>query len=256
MKNSISLTVATLLLAVANVPAAPHYVSLESTNPTPPYTTWATADTNIQQAVDTAGPGAEIVVTNGVYAGGVAVTNPLALQSVNGPQFTVINGGGTNRCAYLASGASLSGFTLTNGVASGLHYLEGGGVYCESASAVLFNCVLSGNYALGRYPFTYSPGSGRGACGGTLNNCTSTGNSAGEGGGAVSSTINNCTFTGNSAHAYQTVWAPISSVLAAGRIRLGTQLRTAAGPMAARSTIASCISTPLRTPRTTTPGAP
>ena len=45
----------------------------------------------------------------------------------------------------------------------------GGGVYCESTSAVLSNCVLTGNYGHGY---------GGGAYGGTLNNCTLTGNSA------------------------------------------------------------------------------
>ena len=45
---------------------------------------------------------------------------------------------------------------------------NGGGVYCESTSAVLSNCVLTGN----------SAGDGGGAYGGTLNNCTLTGNSA------------------------------------------------------------------------------
>ena len=34
------------------------------------------------------------------------------------------------------------GFTLTNGSAD-----NGGGVYCESTSAVLSNCVLTGNSA-------------------------------------------------------------------------------------------------------------
>ena len=67
MKNPISLTVITLLLAVSNLSAATHYVSLESPNPTPPYTNWATAATNIQQAVDVAATGDEVVVTNGVY---------------------------------------------------------------------------------------------------------------------------------------------------------------------------------------------
>jgi len=38
---------------------------------------------------------------------------PLTLRSVNGPELTVIDGGGSVRCVYLASEASLSGFTLT-----------------------------------------------------------------------------------------------------------------------------------------------
>ena len=69
------------------------YVASASTNPKPPYTTWATAATNIQEAVDAvAARAGEIVVTNGVYAGGLEVDKPLTLRSVNGPQFTEING--------------------------------------------------------------------------------------------------------------------------------------------------------------------
>ena len=102
------------------------YVAAGSLNPLPPYLSWATAATNIQQAVDATGPGAEIVVANGVYGGGLVVANPLALRSVNGPKVTVINGGGTNRCVSLTDGASLTGFTLTNGYAT-----YGGGVWCH-----------------------------------------------------------------------------------------------------------------------------
>ena len=123
-----------------------HYVDLNSANPTPPFTSWPTAATNIQDAVDVADAGDEIVVTNGVYQTGggawqksarVAVVKPLAVRSVNGPEFTVVVGSGNLRCAYVTNGASLSGFTFTGGT--------GGGVLGESISAVVSNSVLAGN---------------------------------------------------------------------------------------------------------------
>jgi len=107
MKNSIKLIVIGLLLSVSGLSAATHYVSLESTNPIPPYASWDTAATNIQQAVAVAVADDQILVTNGVFLGGIAVTNPVTLLSINGPEFTVINGRGTNRCTSLTDGASL-----------------------------------------------------------------------------------------------------------------------------------------------------
>jgi parallel beta-helix repeat protein len=169
-----------------------HYVAASSGNPVAPYTSWATAATNIQDAVDAAVAGGTVFVTNGTYAAGVVVDKPLTLQSVNGPDFTVINGGGTNECVYLTNNAMMVGFTLTNGV---------GGAYCES-SAVLSNCVLTAQGWRGALGgtlnnCTLTGNSGGGAAGCALNNCTLTGNSAEFGGGAYSSTLNNCTLTAN-----------------------------------------------------------
>jgi hypothetical protein len=189
MKNPISLTFTTLLLAVSSLSAATHYVSLGSTNPTPPYTNWVTAATSIQAAVNVAAINDAVLVANGVYAGGVSVTKALALLSVNGPQFTIITGGFSDQCVYLADGASLTGFTLTNGF---LDYGYGGGVECASTNAFLTNCLIVANSDNGN-------GCGGGASGGTLYNCTLSGNSAWEGGGAYSSTLYNCTLSGNSA---------------------------------------------------------
>jgi PKD repeat protein len=163
-----------------------HYVAADSTNPVAPYTSWSTAATNIQDAVDAAAPGAMVLVTNGTYGGGVAVSKLLTLGSVNGPKFTVIDGGHSNRCVSLTRSASLSGFTLTNGSAQ-----YGGGVYCESANEAVSNCVVVGNLA-------YSGGGG--AYGGTLDDCTLSSNSVyGSGGGAAGSTLTRCTLKGNSA---------------------------------------------------------
>ncbi|MDB6017994.1 MAG: hypothetical protein JWR19_2483 [Pedosphaera sp.] len=177
--------------------AAVYYVSVNNANPSVPYNTWATAATNIQDAIDVAVPGDQILVTNGVYQSGsglaadgttnrVAATKPVSIESVNGSAATVIDGAKTMRCVYLTNGAVLSGFTLTNGTA-----VNGGGAYCTSTNAQLFNCKVSVNS--GKF--------GGGVYSGTLSNCTVSSNSvvfAGSGGGAYNSTLLNCTITGNS----------------------------------------------------------
>ena len=186
-----------------------------SPNPTAPFADWSTAARTIQTAVDAAQAGDTVLVTNGVYASGtrvvyglmanrVAVTKPVLVRSVNGPQVTVIQGsrtpGGTNgdgavRCVYLAEGSVLSGFTITNGATrvSGDWQREqsGGGVWCASANAQITNCTLSGNAA-----YSY----GGGAHAGTLLGCALTGNSAATGGGgADGAVLTQCILQANSA---------------------------------------------------------
>jgi hypothetical protein len=190
----LSLAIAASVLFSFNVCATVRYVNLNCTNPASPYVSWATAATNIQDAITPAVTGDLIWVTNGVYqAGGtvvygamtnrVAVTKVVTVESVNGPAVTVIRGNsplGTNavRCVYLTSGATLSGFTLTNGATrytgDATAETSGGGVLCGSIGSVVSNCVIVGNSAI----------SGGGAEGGTLINCTILRNSANCGGGA------------------------------------------------------------------------
>ena len=156
-----------------------------------------------------------MLVTNGFY-NPIYIPRAVTVRSVNGPDSTMIFGGRYNRffgggssCAYLAHGASLSGFTLTGGFAE-----SGAGVFCESRTAVVSNCVVSGNQAGGGSDFelVYYRGYGGGAYGGTLNNCTLSDNSvtgydtgnlfdpgAAYGGGAYDCTLNNCVLSGNSA---------------------------------------------------------
>jgi hypothetical protein len=197
--------------------AGTRYVNINNRNPASPYSSWSTAATNIQDAVDASLPGDHIVVNDGLYATGgravgtnllvnrVVVDKPLTLRSVNGPRFTVIegyqvpgttNGDGAVRCAYLTDGATLSGFTITEGATRRCQHpqnadMMGGGVFCESVAGVVSNCLLTANVA------DYGGGA---AYSGTVNNCTIHSNSAASfGGGASSSALNNCTLTGNSA---------------------------------------------------------
>src|SRR5690349_18443840 len=65
--------------------AATLYVDLNNSNPIPRYTNWGTAAVTIQDAVDRAEPGDQILVTNGLYlTGGRAValsmTNRVAVD--------------------------------------------------------------------------------------------------------------------------------------------------------------------------------
>ncbi|MFH0908255.1 MAG: choice-of-anchor Q domain-containing protein [bacterium] len=189
------------------------YVSPGGSN-TFPYLSWETAARDIQAAVDVAPVGGLVLVTNGVYNTGggpnrVTIQKSITLQSVNGPEVTVIEGQGPAgpaaiRCVHMGNGASLVGFTLRNGCA----YPDNGGGVWASPDAVVSNCIISGNSYGGVYGGTLYNCiiSGNsyygGVCGGTLYNCTLTGNSAYEGGGAKDSTLDSCTLTGNSASSY------------------------------------------------------
>jgi hypothetical protein len=205
-----------ILAALAlNVAASTLYVDPYSTRVVPPYADWSTAARTIQDAVDASAVGDEIVVMNGVYQTGgrivdgamsnrVAVTKAVTVRSVNGSGVTIIKGyqapGTTNgdsavRCVWLADGATLLGFTLTNGATRMAGDLDmeqsGGGAYCASASATLSDCVLVGNSA---------QSNAGGAAFGRLQNCALISNTAGYGGGgAFSATLNDCALTGNSA---------------------------------------------------------
>lgn len=97
LRKPLRVGVSIILCAKASS-AAVIYVDVNSTNAAPPYTSWATAATNIQDAVDAAVDGDQVLVTNGVYQNGgrsygfegarVLVDKAVVIQSVNGPQRT------------------------------------------------------------------------------------------------------------------------------------------------------------------------
>ena len=212
-----------------NTLATVYCVDLNSTNPVSPYADWNTAATNIQDAVSLAGLGDTVLVTNGIYQCGggsfagsnrVYVINNLTVQSVNGPAVTVIkgyqvpgttNGVGAVRGVYLASGAVLSGFTVTGGATVNGN-APAGGIYCQSTTSVITNCVVTGNasasYAGGVWYGTLNncilsqniaAYDGGGSYHSWLNNCLLITNLANNGGGACYGNLTNCVLAGNSA---------------------------------------------------------
>lgn len=178
-----------------------HYVSPEGTHVWP-YTTWATAATNIQAAVDAASGTTDdiVLVDDGAYEPGQQITvhKAITVKSEYGPDVTILDGQDSHRLFHLSDGAVIDGFTIRNGSAD-----NGGGIYCTDTTPLITNCTLSGN----------SAAYGGGSYNGTLHNCTITGNSAdgydyyygdgdGGGGGSYYGTLHNCTITSNSATGY------------------------------------------------------
>ncbi|MBN2704793.1 MAG: hypothetical protein JXR23_11350 [Pontiellaceae bacterium] len=203
------------------VASSTYYVDAGNASPVAPYTSWATAATNIQDAVDVADDtwGSTVLVADGFYTAGgavtpgfscmnrVVITNDITVQSVNGPEYTYIVGEGplgsnAVRGVYMSSGV-LSGFTITNGhtMTSGQIYYDcmGGGVSLNAGDGptirggdgLVTNCILTGNA---------SYDSGGGSYKGSLSHCIFTGNtSAIGGGGSYNCSLYNCNLSGNSA---------------------------------------------------------
>jgi hypothetical protein len=155
MSRSLSLV---MIFMCSTAVAVTHYVDLNSSSPTPPYTSWATAATNIQAAVDASSSNDTVLVTNGTYllSSEIVVDKGILIQSVNGPNVTVIDGTGSidgpgaGRCMNLGSNSCVvSGFTIQNGIAAywSVIPLGGGGIYCADTTPVITNCIVRSNTA-------------------------------------------------------------------------------------------------------------
>ncbi|MBU1910719.1 MAG: choice-of-anchor D domain-containing protein, partial [Verrucomicrobia bacterium] len=234
-QNPLALTMDRVRSITANFSTNPpsigtHYVVLNNPGAAYPYTSWATAASNIQDAIDAAAPGETVLVSNGVYNTGgragsvsnrVIIAEGVTLESVGGPSVTFIVGEGpcgenAVRCVKMGTNSALIGFTLTNGhtwvTGTASLVRSGGGVWCDTG-AVVSNCVITGNRA--QY---YGGGAYRGTlldCVFTANECTNYGGgayrstvvggvfsnnaSADDGGGAHGGTLAGCLFTGNRA---------------------------------------------------------
>lgn len=145
--------------------AATHYVVPPGTpgvTPTPPFTSWSTAGTNISEVVTAAQTNTAprtVWVTNGTYylTGAVDITRAITVKGVNGWSKTVIDGNApafTNYAFYIHMAAGetgiVDGFLITNCWNSGVRL---------GARSVVQNCLITGcrNQASG-YPGNRSGG--------------------------------------------------------------------------------------------------
>lgn len=190
LPKAIMVGVIGLTSTIGSAWANTNYVDINNPTPAYPYATWATAATNIQDAVDAATTGDVVLVTNGVYNSGttptpgsgdlnrVVITNDIIVQSVHGPEQTIIDGLLVVRGVYMSAG-TLVGFKIEQGAAE-----YGAGSY----GGTLVGCTLSYNYAVV---------SGGGSAGSHLTGCTISHNSAQGGGGSAGGTLTGCTITHN-----------------------------------------------------------
>ncbi|MEM7394942.1 MAG: hypothetical protein AAF492_21630, partial [Verrucomicrobiota bacterium] len=225
--NNTTQATATTMVSVITIPDV-HYVSPAGANRFP-YDSWNNAATMIQTAIDVARPGRTVLVTNGVYNQGgrliapsqwsrVVISNEIKVISVNGPEFTIIEGNGRidegefvdeeiiiggvvddgpwegepMRCVSLLGMTVLSGFTLTNGYA-----WSGGGVRSERSEGMISNCWIVGNEAR----------NGGGVYGGTLVRSRIIRNvSSEEGGGVVNGLVYNSEIAYNRGRSAAGAW--------------------------------------------------
>lgn len=219
-----NLILLTVLLTALSAFSTEYFVDASRPDDSGAATNWATAKQTIQAAVDLATDGDTVLVTNGVYATGgavsppfdlygdgsfvtsalmnrVCITNAITIRSVNGPEVTIIQGASNNgsaalRCVQLFPSALMDGFTLTGGKAlsgSSRPDMAGGGAFLHT-NAVMNRCIITGNSAdVGGGVLILTNA--------VLNNCVLGWNSAGyEGGGvfcADGGTLNNCLLNGN-----------------------------------------------------------
>ncbi len=126
--------------------------------------TWPLAKRSIQGAVDAAGDGDVILVSNGTYTAAVDpvvnLVKSVDIRGVNGPGVTMIDGENARRCVYSSPTTDgdpifMSGFTIRHGSGPG-----GAGIYKRNfRDFYLSNCVVHSNYSTSGGGGIYKSGS-------------------------------------------------------------------------------------------------
>jgi hypothetical protein len=115
---------------------------------------------NIQAAIDAATPGDTVRVDDGTYSGNLLVQKAITIESKNGADHTLIDCANTSRgftfVGAEASGAVLSGFTITGGNGDGsgdwagfdIWQGVGGAIACIQSSPIISHCNIENNSAM------------------------------------------------------------------------------------------------------------
>ena len=190
------------LIFLGSAFGATRYVNATNASPASPYTSLASASTNIQQAIDVAVSGDEILVAPGIYRirSTVAIPNHkrLTLRSTQS-RAAIIDSQRLCRGMMISGTNSLvEGFTIQNGLTNGNY---GGGLYIN-VPCTIRDCLITSNqaWAAGGM-FIYAPSV-------LVDNCTIQSNLATYVGGGVdlynysTSVLNRCIIRGNVASNY------------------------------------------------------
>ena len=172
-------------------------------------TSWTNAGA-LQATVDAAANGDEVWAVSGTYTsesdciltlkegvdvyGGFAGTESLLTERDWTLNITILDGEGARRCVTGADTALLDGFTITRGMSTDY----GGGLYNESASPTISNCIFADNNA------DFSGGAVFGLYASpVITSCTFINNLSGQGGAIYSNygtpILTGCIFSGNMA---------------------------------------------------------
>lgn len=154
---------ATSTVSVVSPGTNTYYVDAANTgHAAAPYASWATAATNIQDAIlqaeadvdPAAGLYGEVVVTDGVYvvSAPVTVTRPILLRSSSGdPGATQVAGAfpaSSNRCLVVAGAAVIEGLTFTNGYAGAGDERGNRGAGIYMTHGIVRDCRIVGNQGI------------------------------------------------------------------------------------------------------------
>lgn len=157
------------------------YVRTNNPSSEKPYTTWATASTNINSIANFAPNGVTIICTNGTYneMGTVILNNRITLTSIGGD----LSGASNTIIRQAFSPVLISSINNANAVVAGLTFRDGSGTSIgfgrgmSLLNGTVRNCIIRNNGG------DNVSGKGILMSGGLVSNCIITANNIGAGGG-------------------------------------------------------------------------